>query len=774
MIALRIALLMSCAYGLGTPALAQSSGPEPEPLAAQEDPPDIVVTATLRRERLADVPVAITALTGEQLNRSGITDATRLAEIVPSLTYTQSSNALNSSIRVRGIGTQVFSSGVEPSVSTIIDGVVLARQGQGFQDLIDIERIEVLRGPQGTLFGKNASAGVVNIVTQSPSNSFGMVLDAELADDGAWLTRGSVTGPISDTLSARVSGFYKEFDGHIKNFATGEQINGYENWGVRGKLQWESGPLKLVVAGDYSRQQSDCCQHQIRALSTAPAGAAAGYGNAMAPVIPGTGNNQVNVDGDVFSRDESWGVSLNGQLQIGGSVLTSITAYREWDFLNNVDVDSTALAAPILGVNRFNVNLGGTTLSQFSQELRIATPTGKFIEFVGGLYYFNLDLERSFERRVEACLAGNPCTSQIAQSGKFGGGVQNQNLAAFGQAAFNVAPDLQLILGGRVLYERMEYSILRDPSVRLVPGDVALGGSAGTFADIDDSTDDAALIGTLGVGYRIAPRANAYFTYSRGYKGKAFDVGFNTLQTSQVVAPEMSDAFEAGLKAQMLSNALSVNLAVFSTKYSNFQAQVSIPGDIAAQLRNVGAVRTRGVEVEFTARPSDTVTFGGGITYLDARILNFLGGPCYAGQTIAQGCNIAGGRIQDLTNATLPNAPEWRILLNGRKEFPVGAAGARLFAQANMTWQDDVQFGINQDPSTVQNGYVLVNTSVGYEAPDRLWGLTLFVNNLFDVSYSDGIGSDAIIGNAANGFAIDHFIPRGAERRFGARASLRF
>ena len=726
----------------------------------------IVVTAQKREQNLQDVPIAITAVSGEQLLNAGVDSVAALSELIPSVTFTQSTGDINSSVNIRGVGTSVFSSAVEPSVSFVVDGVVLARQGQAFQDLIDIERVEVLRGPQSTLFGKNASAGVVNVITQAPSEEFEFVGEALYAELDEVQLRATASGRVSDTVGARLTGFFSRRDGHIENVFDGRDLNGSERWGLRGKLQFDpSDALSVSVIADYSETDNNCCQYTARDLSTAlNPGQGAAVEAALGPVVPGEENRQTNVGAPVFNDSEQWGLSVQADYDLGSHALTSITAYREWDFNNNIDVDGTPGDVATPGVLQLNVNAGDTGVRQFSQELRIASPAGERIDYVLGVYAFVLDLDRQFERRLSAFVPA--FNTAIFQSGQFDGAVKTQNYSAFGNVNFLLTDRLTLNGGFRVIYEKLDYEVFRDPANTLEAGDFALGGGAGTFVDIDDSTDDFALAGKAGFTYALADNANAYFSYSRGYKGRAFDVAFTTTSSAEPIDAETSNALEAGVKAQFFDRRLTINTALFHTEFSNFQEQVAIPGELTAILINAGDVRTRGVEVEVAARPTEALTFSGGLTFTDAEITEFPLGPCFPGQTEAEGC-VDG--IQDLAGGSLPNAPDWRLNLTARYDAPLNFAPLNGFIQANYRWQDEVQFSLEQDPLTVQDAYGILNMSIGVRTPDNGVQATLFVRNLTDETYTANIFRDAVVTGA-----VSQYIPRDAERYFGGSVRLAF
>lgn len=236
------------------PAFAQAAPPP----AGQDNAQDagqvdgeIVVTAEKRSRRLQDVPLAVTALSGDALVSAQVNSAGGLAALVPSLTYTQNTSPLNNNVRVRGIGTVLFSAGIESSVSFVTDGVVMARQGQGFNDLIDVERVEVLRGPQGVLFGKNATAGVINVVTKAPSERFEGSADLTIAELGEYRLRGTVSGPLAEGIRGRLTGFYTKDNGWATNEVTGRRVFGTEDFGLRGKLAFDvSDNFELLLIGE--------------------------------------------------------------------------------------------------------------------------------------------------------------------------------------------------------------------------------------------------------------------------------------------------------------------------------------------------------------------------------------------------------------------------------------------------------------------------------------------------------------------------------------------
>lgn len=298
---------------------------------------EIVVTAQKRSERLIEVPIAVTAVTSDTLDAMQINDSASLVRAVPSLTYQQGNNPNNSSFRVRGVGAQLFGQGTESAVAVVIDGVAAARAAQGFTDLADLERVEVLRGPQGTLFGKNATAGVLNIVTARPSHSFGGKMDVTIAEKDEYRVKGTLTGGLTDTIAARVSGFYNDVGGHIRNIATGNDVNGYKSWGVRGKLSWEPTPeLSMLLTAEYRENEANCCSRVPVSIKT-PA-----MQTLLGSIVASSDNREVSNDEASFSDSNLKLASLQVDYDFGPVTLTSITAWQGWSTQDQFEPDQIA------------------------------------------------------------------------------------------------------------------------------------------------------------------------------------------------------------------------------------------------------------------------------------------------------------------------------------------------------------------------------------------------------------------------------------------------
>ncbi|RAK51433.1 TonB-dependent receptor [Phenylobacterium deserti] len=745
---------------------------------------EVVVTAQKRAERLQDVPLAVTALSGETLTERQVNDTNALATVVPSLTFTQNNNVSNSTFRIRGVGTSLFNQGSESSVSTVIDGVVLARQAQGFVDLAGLERVEVLRGPQGTLFGKNATAGVINVVTSRPSETLRARVDATLAEQDEYRVKGVVSGPLAPGLKGLLSGFYNDVGGHITNVATGKDKNGFESWGVRGKLEWDpTETLNLLLTSDYRETDADCCQPQYLQVTTPL------LAQLLAPVVASKRNRQVNIDVPSFNNTEQWLTSLQADLQLGDFTVTSITAYQRFDFDNNVDVDGLNTPRPIFvpfSNGRGILNGGPAGVRQWSQELRLTSPAGERLTYVAGLYYLNLDVTRGFRRRLGNCVAGGangpavfgqPCNVPTYTSTFHSAESETDQIALFGQGEFALTDRLQLLAGARLQREKVSYSANR-PGLALVAGDVPqLAASRGS-----GSTEDDDLSGKVGLKYEISDTAQSYVTWTRGYKGAAYDIEVTANFANQTpVAPETVEAWEAGLKLELFDRRLSLNTAAFYADYANLQVQAArvdaVSGITSFAPTNAGSSVSKGVEVEWFGQVAQGLTVSGGVTYLDTSV--DVDGltcptPLQNSATVSTGSPLnacyrttpTGSALLNVRGGRLPNAPEWRGSLTVRYERDL-TADLNGFVQVTASGQSGVNFTLEQDADLRQPAYGTADASIGVRRADGRWGASLFVRNLTNEHFLSGMGRAGQLTNPANPYNITGFIPKDADRYFG-------
>lgn len=700
----------------------------------------IVVTAQKRTQDILEVPAAVSAINEETLDAAQVKDFTDITNVSPSVTVATAGNSASSTVSLRGVGTLSFSTSVEPSVSVVVDDVALLQQGQAFGKLNDIARIEVLRGPQDSLFGKNASAGVINIVTKDPGNELSGFVEGLLTDDNEVRINGNVSVPIGDNAGFRLNAFYGDRKGYIRNLTNNTWLNGEESWGARAKLNFDPGALSIQLIGDYSRIKSN--GNQPTYYYVAPGTLQNGRPIALGGVTPGLANTDVTVNDDQQSDSEQYLASVKISLDLGFADLTSISSYQDWTLETSSDFDFTP---------SFVIRQGGPyNAKQLAQELRLTSDTAGALDYLIGLYYADGETDRQFSRDTASFLAFLRRNWDSTASTK--------TLAAFAQVGYDLTDATKLTVGGRVNREKIGV-FYRDniPSTPII---------------YQGKASDTAVTGKASLQHFLSDEMMVYASVATGYKGQAYDIssGFNQARIDDLVKSENSVAYEAGLKGRFWDNRGSFGLTGFWTDYDDFQAQSVefVGGAIQPTLRNVGKLRTKGIEFESTLNPMEGLNLFASAAYVDARIREFPNASCYPGQTAAQGCV---GGSQNLAGARLANSPKFKYNIGGIFETPLGATPLSFFTSANYVWQDDVNFALDGNPLTVQDSYGIANATVGLrETENRNWEVSLFVNNLFDQQYA-AILTD-YSDNGYTGKAIIQQVPRNYGRYFGMK--LRF
>jgi len=796
---LSLALVSASMIALAAPAYAQSSSaPAQAPMGAakagddaadQSTVNEIVVTAQKRSERLQDVPLAVTAVTADALAARQINDTTSLVLAVPSLSFQQGANPTNTSFRIRGVGTALFGQGTEASVSTVVDGVVAIRAAQGFSDLADIEQVEVLRGPQGTLFGKNASAGVVNVVTARPTHDFVARGDVTIAEHDEYRVRGTVSGPLTDTLRGRVTGFYNDVKGITRNIGNNSWVNGSRSWGVRGKLEWDvTERLNLLLSAEYRDTNADCCASTLINIAN-PA-----LQQLVGPVQASRANRTINEDALTYANSKAETYSLTGSYDLGAATITSITAYQKYNLDVNQPIDRINAPAPLfVGAGAayawWNQNHGQVDLDGFTQELRIANNGHDDINYVAGVFYLNSSITRPFDRRRARCTAGvfgQPCATNniVYQSSKSRITLDQESVAAFGQTDFKIVGGLRGIAGIRVQYESGTNSGVRTAPIQA--GDTVFPNNppnSGTR-----SAHDTAVTGKAGLQYEFSRNLQTYATYTRGYKGLGYEMEIGgDLANQKVVQPEHVNAYEIGAKGRTLGGAVSFAAALFRADYSNLQVQANrsdpATGVVQFVTTNAGNSRTQGFELETTLRPSSSFTVTAAVTYSRSRI-NIDGLNC-ALQLQASAPVMAGKPIntcyrtsasatpqQNLRGRALQASPDWRISIAPRWEFPLGSL--KGFMQSSAAYTSAQNFTSELDPLAEQPAYVIVDASVGLRTEDERYSLTFFVRNLFDKQYLTSIAHNSLLSTTATPYDLVGTYNKDADRYFGGTFAVRF
>ncbi|HZV10767.1 MAG TPA: TonB-dependent receptor, partial [Novosphingobium sp.] len=608
-------------------------------------------------------------------------------------------------------------------------GVVLTRPGQATLDVGEVDRVEILRGPQGTLFGKNASAGVVSVVTAAPSERLGGYAETGITTDTEYRLKAGITGPLAENLTGRIDGLYTHYNGNVKNVTTGNEVNGYDRTGLRAKLQYTPAPnVKLTLAGDYLRSHDTVPNGVFASASQSayPTGAVS-TSSALASYFAGQGvalgadNRTVTSSYDSDVRDRNYGTSLTGEWRLNnGYTLTSITAYRGWTNHQHQDYDQIGQLTSSLyqGSDR-----GDLSAHQFSQELRLTSPKGRFIDYVVGAYYLYAQDDERYQRDVTKLISG----TATPYEGIASYGTRSNNYALFGEANVNFTSRLRAILGYRSSWDKLAYYHQRtstnDPtnsgaSALDVTGIGAYHASAG-------STDARGDTARAGLQYDFARGNQIYFTWSRGYKGPAFDAFFNMRARDEItLAPETSNAFEVGAKGSTLGHQITYAVDVFSTVINNYQANFNdvVGGSPVTRLVNAGRVGTRGVEIDLGFHPIPGLSFDTSLAYDDAKVLHF---NCPAGTP--NSCNVDG--------QPLPFAPKWKLYESASYRFGV-ARGADLELQTDVSLKSATQYQLTETANTIQPAYAIWNISAALIGHNG-WQLRAYIKNLTNTHYSD-------------------------------------
>jgi iron complex outermembrane receptor protein len=712
----------------------------------------IVVTAQKRAQNLQNVPLAVQVVSGQQLQSNGVRDFADLNRVAPSLVIRPAENPVNASVSIRGVGTFAFSIGVEPSVAVVVDDVPISFQARAFADLADIERIEVLRGPQSTLYGKSASAGLINIVTPGPSKTFTAKISALGTTDDEWQGNAVLSGPITENLGFRTTLNYDKYNGNVHNLADGHKVNGRRIFSTRNKLRWTPIDNITVDLGvDYINGRTTTGRPFIKlAQGALLRGMPALTEPVYAPgVTVGPDNRDVVNDYTTGTQYHDLAESLKVSWDMGGPTLMSITSHDKFLMHDQLDQDESAVST----LN--NKQFGSFGSEQWTQELRLVSPGHDRFRYTLGLFYADVDYSRDFTRGPYFSQARWDATAKSIQE------------ALFGQLEYDVLPHTTLIVGGRYSHEKVEYTF----HDFLPPA-----GAPSLYAGSDGDN-----FGTYKIGLQqhVGDNVVLFGTYSTGHKGETYDLstGFNINRTTPV-KPETSKDWEVGARTQFFDKRVTLNVTLFDTHYKDFQAQGIenlADGTVNYRLTNVGKLRTRGVEVESSARVTNALTVGASVAYLDAKITDFPDAQCYTNQTAAQGCVPAAGAIpahQNLSGSRPPQAPKWKLTANFDYSHDLGSLPFQGVITGAYTYQSEVNYSLNQDPQTIQKGYGIANLSIGIRQPDHRYEVMAFVNNLFDKQYYQNLTNSS--GNYAGLLAIQSYLPRDFRRYAGVRASYSF
>ncbi len=761
------------ALATAAPALAQDA--DPVSVEAGDNQGDIiVVTARRRAEEVQDVPISISVVDSKAIEQTGAYNLSRLTQLQPTVQFF-SSNPRNTAVNIRGIGAPfgLTNDGIEQGVGFYIDQVYYNRIASTTLDFNDVERVEVLRGPQGTLYGKNTTAGAINITTRKPSFTPEAKAEISVGNYGFKQAKASVSGPLAENVAARFAVTSTSRNGTIYNTAKDQFVNSQDNLGLRAQFLWKaSDTLDLTLTGDYNVQDPKCCvQIYVRTGTTqrplnrqfAALSAAFNY----APPSTDAFDRLTDLDADLRARNEHGGVSLVAEKELGNGTLTSVTAWRYWDWRPRNDRDFTGLPITTKSNNP-------TRQKQFTQEFRYAQ-SGETMDFVGGLFAFHQKIHTTGVQEQGLAASRwliNP-TNALANDPSVLNGLtanndirlSNTSLAAFGQLSWHVTDRLKIQPGLRVNYDRKvgSYtSVVTDGAGNLVlfstPGARATQ-QRGVLAPqaFEPRFSDWNLSYDLTASYEFSRDVLGYATYAKTFKsggvnlnGVPSDANGNPLLAAATVRPEKVDHFEIGLKTQFLDRKATLNLTGFWTEIRDFQANVTNGqlGVLRGYLANAQKVRVRGIEADFSIRPSERFSLYANGAFTDHEYRKFTDAPCppelSGGTTVAAGQTPSapgtpGGLSPancDISGQWLPGVSKWAFSYGAEYNLPATLLGKDGAAYVGFDGNYRSKFSSNASRSiyTDINGYSIANVRLGFRTENG-WDLFTWVRNAFDKKY---------------------------------------
>jgi len=697
---------------------------------------EIFVTARKRVENIQDTPISITAFGAEALEARQIVNVGQIADFTPNLTINTSAAFSGSSstpaIFLRGVGQVDFSLNTDPGVGLYVDGVYISRAVGGLIDLVDVERIEVLRGPQGTLFGRNTIGGAINVTSKAPTDEFGGRVKLTTGSGNRMQLQGLLNMPLGENVSSRIAVNYHKRDGYVDR-PDGVSLGDDNSFSTRATIAFTpSDRWSITLSGDYTREREESAPFILTRID--PGAPFAGFHNAViAPLldpslaipppgppsacfIPTTSNpacfNAASVSVGVpginqgtlpsMSNLDVYGLSLTAQYDVNDNIqLKSITAYRDLDSQSSNEPDSAPVA--------INSTSDSYIYNQFSQEFQLlGTSFGNQLEWILGAFYFT-------EEGTNANLVNFSVIEILS-----GGNVQNQSIAGFGQATWSLTDRLDITAGLRWTEDQRDFT----PNQRVLR-DIATGIPNGTplLPNVTASTSTSDLTPHASINYALSDAVTTYATYSQGFKSGGFTQrvfppvlpapGQNPADVIPSFNPETVNTFEAGIKSQLFDRRLQLNAAAFTTDYSDMQVNVQI--GIAPTTQNAAAATIKGFEFEAIAALSEALRLNMGVGYLDAGYDQLDAG--VVGITLA---------------SKLPGTSEWTVNGGASYSHDMNDLGS-LTARADFSYRSEFFFDANNEVG--EDGYTIINLSINWDSANGDWRASIFGTNIGDEVY---------------------------------------
>lgn len=714
---------------------------------------EVVVSSRRRIEKVQDVPIAISVITGKQAEQTGAFNVNRIKELVPSVQL-YSSNPRNTGINIRSLGSPfgLTNDGIDPGVGFYVDGVYYARPAATTLDFIDVEQIEVLRGPQGSLFGKNTTSGAFNITTRKPSFTSGADFEVSYGNYSFLQAKASVTGALGSKVAGRLSFSGTSRDGLVDNVATGRSTNTLNNQGIRGQLLWTpTVNTNVIFAADITTQRPDGYAQVVAGVAPTQRAAYRQFDAIIKDLnyqLPSQNAFDRRIDQDTpwRSNQDMGGVSLNIDTKIGGGTLTSTTAWRFWNWDPSNDRDFTGLQVLAKSQNP-------TRQTQITQEVRYAGQLTSKISGVAGVFF--IDQTSQTDGTEESGNAqwrfAQSSTSALWKTpGLFEGygiktdaNIRASSAAVFGQIDWAITDWLHVLPGLRYNFDKKDAHYARTTYGGLQTTDPALLAlKKQVYSDqaFDSAIDNTDFSGNITVTFKASDKINAYGTFAKSYKPVGVNVaGLPTNSAGQpllelaVIKPEKVYHYEVGVKTSPFKNSI-FNIAAFRTDIKDFQTNVQAAelGVNRGYLANADKVRVQGVELDASFVVSSHLTINGAATYTDAIYEKFTNAPLPLEET---GAPVS---FKDVSGTNLPGASRWAGSLGGEL-----SDSARFFGNAGKVFlalDSYARSEFSSSPSAskylVVQGYAIFNARLGFRASQGLsvhfWGRNLLNKDYYE------------------------------------------
>jgi len=713
----------------------------------------VVVTARRVEEVVQEVPIPVSVVRGDLVADAGAFNVNRLKEMLPTVQF-YSTNPRNSAINIRGLGAPfgLTNDGIEPGVGLYIDGVFYARPASATLDFLDVDQVEVLRGPQGTLFGKNTTAGAINVTTRKPSFTPATEVELNYGNIGFVQAKASVTGPILGKLAGRISFSGTQRDGVLLNTSTLNDVNDLNNFGVRGQaLYAPSDRTAVTLSIDHTAQRAKGNTQVVAGVAPTRRAANRQWPQIAAdlryaPPSYNAFDRLTDVDSQIRSYQDLGGIALNIDRRLGTGQLTSTTAWRYWDWKPSNDRDFVGL--PIT-----TVSAAPSYQTQWSQEVRFAGVVSPRVNYVVGSFFFGQDLESDPTFRQEQGAAAARYllapSAAAATPGLLDGYGYDQYMkytnvssAAFGQVQWSINDRLRILPGLRLNFDHKEvdfdqtiYGGLQTTDPALVALQRSILAPQAYKADVDNTN----VSGQFTVAYKAASRVNTYATYATSFKsvglnlnGLPTDAAGNPVLSAATVKPEDVRHVEVGVKTEP-ARGVTANVTFYNTDVRDFQAQVvnASVGVLRGYLANAQKVRVRGLEFDGSVAVSRRVAFYGAAAFTDGRYVSFPDAPPPVEDT-------GGPQVKDVSGSLLPGISNVAISFGGEVTHPSAllGRGGELFAAFDAAYRSRFSSSPSESAYQFVEGYSLLNTRVGFRASDG-WTLSIWARNLLDSNYFD-------------------------------------